>query len=62
MIYHKFSHGAASYTVNGKNVNVMLEFEISADMEIKIGNVSKYIYIREYFEIPVFEIPRVDCV
>ena len=25
MIYHKFSHGAASYMVNGKYVNVMLE-------------------------------------
>ena len=25
MIYHKFSHGAAFYTPNGKNVNVMLE-------------------------------------
>ena len=26
VIYHKFSHGAAFYTINGKNVNVMLEF------------------------------------
>ena len=26
MIYHKFSHGAAFYTLNGKNVNVMLEY------------------------------------
>ena len=26
MIYHKFSHGGAFYTLNGKNVNVMLEF------------------------------------
>ena len=25
MIYHKFSHGAVSYTLNGGNVNVMLE-------------------------------------
>ena len=25
VIYHKFSHGAVSYTLNGKNVNVMLE-------------------------------------
>ena len=23
VIYHKFSHGAAFYTLNGKNVNVM---------------------------------------
>ena len=28
VIYHKFSHGAAFYTLNGKNVNVMLEFVI----------------------------------
>ena len=25
VIYHKFSHGAAFYTLNGKKVNVMLE-------------------------------------
>ena len=25
VILHKFSHGAASYTINGENVNVMLE-------------------------------------
>ena len=24
VIYHKFSHGAVSYTLNGENVNVML--------------------------------------
>ena len=28
VIYHKFSHGAAFCTLNGKNVNVMLEFTI----------------------------------
>ena len=28
VIYHKFSHGAAFYTLNGKNVNVMLEFKL----------------------------------
>ena len=28
VIYHTFSHGAAFYTVNGKNVNVMLECTI----------------------------------
>ena len=26
VIYHKLSYGAASYTLNGENVNVMLEF------------------------------------
>ena len=25
VIYHKCSHGAAFYTLNGKNVNAMLE-------------------------------------
>ena len=25
VIYHKFSHGAVSYTLNRENVNVMLE-------------------------------------
>ena len=25
VIYHRFSHGAVSYTLNGENVNVMLE-------------------------------------
>ena len=28
MIYHKFSHSAAFYTFNGKNVNVKLELAI----------------------------------
>ena len=27
-IYHKFSHGAAFYMLNGKNVNVMLESSV----------------------------------
>ena len=29
VIYHKFSHGAISYTLNGENVNVMLELGIN---------------------------------
>ena len=28
VIYHKFSHGAAIYTLNGKNVNARLEIVI----------------------------------
>ena len=28
VIYHKFSHGAVSYTLNGENVNVMLELYV----------------------------------
>ena len=30
VIYHKFSHGAAVYTFNGKNVHVMLEYSITS--------------------------------
>ena len=33
VIYHKFSHGAAFYTLNGKNVNVMLELAINCIKE-----------------------------
>ena len=29
VIYHKFSHGTVSYTLNGANVNVMFEFFVS---------------------------------
>ena len=29
VIHHKFSHGGVSYTLSGKNVNVMLEYEIA---------------------------------
>ena len=32
VIYHKFSHGAAFYTLNGKNVNVMLEFHFASNL------------------------------
>ena len=28
VIYHKFSHGPAYYTLNGKNVNIMFEFYV----------------------------------
>ena len=34
VIYHKFSHGAVSYTLNGKNVNVMLEYVIIPNVNI----------------------------
>ena len=29
VIYHKCSHGAVSYTLNGENVNVMLEQNVN---------------------------------
>ena len=34
VIYHKFSHGAAFYTLNGKNVKVMLEYVIYVGLRI----------------------------
>ena len=37
VIYHKFSHGAAFYTLNRKNVNVMLEFMITSSSASKDG-------------------------
>ena len=49
MIYHKFSHGAAFYTLYGKNVNVMLEFHITFTRENT--GISKWIYtVNEYLE------------
>ena len=32
VIYHKFSQGAISYTLNGENVNVMLELYICSNL------------------------------
>ena len=34
VIYHKFSHGAAFYTLNGKNVNVMLESILNFELKV----------------------------
>ena len=34
VIYHKFSHGAAFYTLSGKNVNVMLESKITKALSV----------------------------
>ena len=34
VIYHKFSHDAAFYTLNGKNVNVMLEYLLSEHLAV----------------------------
>ena len=39
VIYHKFSHGAAFYTLNGKNVNVMLEFSIEIGKKNNKDNI-----------------------
>ena len=40
VIYRKFSDGAAFYTVNGENVNVMLEFMIKTYVVTLIRTVS----------------------
>ena len=43
VIYHKFSHGAVSYTLNGENVNVMLELSILHDVMMSRDKMySKY--------------------
>ena len=35
VIYHKFSQGAVSYTLDGKNVYVMLEYSLNLDLSYK---------------------------
>ena len=43
VIYHKFSHGAVSYTLNGENGNVMLELSILHDVMMSRDKMySKY--------------------
>ena len=39
VIYHKFSHGAAFYTFNGKNVNVMLELKLSLNLNARYSSM-----------------------
>ena len=38
VIYHKFSHGVASYTLKGETVNVMLELSIYFHVNTVIAN------------------------
>ena len=33
VIYHKYSHGAAFYMLNGKNINAMLELRVDPYLE-----------------------------
>ena len=42
VIYHKFSHGVAFYTLNGKNVNVMLEFAVNLDEVSYLWRLCQY--------------------
>ena len=39
-IYDKFAHGAAFYTLNGQNVNVMLEFSLTWNANLKLTGVA----------------------
>ena len=39
VIYHKFSHGADFYTLNGKNINVMLELGINANQYLYVFRI-----------------------
>ena len=41
LIYHKFSHGAVYYTLNGENVNVMLELNIFGAGLEKLTNANR---------------------
>ena len=43
VIYHKFSHSAAFYTLNGKNVNVMLELMIIRDINFSYFSLKPYV-------------------
>ena len=47
VIYHKFSHGAAFYMLNGKNVNVMLEFLFASLFKPYPKKVYMYILLKE---------------
>ena len=49
VIYHKFSHGAAFYTLNGKTVYVMLGLKLNAQ-----GNSCLLIHRVKTFEILSF--------
>ena len=47
VIYHKFSRGAAFYTLNGKNVNVMLELVLM----VRYGYQIFYVLIVTFLSI-----------
>ena len=52
VICHKFSHGAAFYTLNGKNVNVVLEFKL-IDVARKLKGISTYEISRYFVSVSV---------
>ena len=47
MIYHKFSHGAAFYTPNRKNVNAMLELKLKFTLKFPVANKRKILLIND---------------
>ena len=58
MSYHKFSHGAAFYTLNGKNVNVMLELKIF--LITSYGTVDR-VEIKSIKSIKLWKMQDIPC-
>ena len=53
VIYHKFSHGAAFYTLNGKNVNVMLEYTTEIKIPKSTNNVLLNVFRKDTKEYSI---------
>ena len=53
VIYHKFSHGAVSYTLKGGNVKVMLEYRILPVMSDLTSGVSM-MSLRHYLPAEIY--------
>ena len=56
LIYHKFSHGAAFYTLNGKNVNVMLECLVKSALTSG-PRLHVFLFYRQLKEIRRYKCP-----
>ena len=54
VIRHKFSHGTPSYSLNGKNVNVMLELKLNMASIVALVSFLDNPYIRKHFEQPSY--------
>ena len=52
VIYHKFLHGAAFYTLSGKNINVMLELHVNKSRLERIHVLKSY---GHYVDLVSFE-------
>ena len=55
VIYHKFSHGAVSYTLNRGNINIMLESVLNYRINPNKSPCS-YKHPRVFSNIPVYEL------